>query len=152
GVHQSRGRRARELDELRVTPRHREPSPVPHPFQTGEGPRRLSPRDVNLPAGSPVFSPASPWTGTRGERNMSTKATRRGHLSPVVLLLVVALVTGCGRPAAGNGSAGGAASGPDPAGLSSPAPAATGRTAGVAGSGGVEAATPTVVPVSYPAT
>ncbi|MEU5785089.1 DUF3152 domain-containing protein [Micromonospora lupini] len=81
---------------------------------------------------------------------MSTKATRRGYLSSAALLLAVALLTGCGLPAAGNGPAGGPAAGPDPTGL--PTAVAAGRPAGVAGSGGVAPVTPTVAPVSYPAT
>lgn len=80
---------------------------------------------------------------------MSTKATRRGYPASAALLLAVALLTACGRPAAGNGPAGGSGAGPDPTGL--PPAVAAGRP-GTAGIGGVATAAPTVVPVRYPAT
>ncbi|WP_433269900.1 DUF3152 domain-containing protein [Micromonospora vinacea] len=76
---------------------------------------------------------------------MSTKATRRWGPAWMASLLVVALLTGCGLPAAGQPATDPVAAGPLPGG----APTLTGRpTATVE----VRPSTPPVIPVSYPAT
>ncbi|MEH1169067.1 DUF3152 domain-containing protein [Micromonospora sp. CPCC 205539] len=82
---------------------------------------------------------------------MSTKATRRGRAASAALLLV-ALLTGCGQPAAGPLAAGVATTGdPVPGGQPAAGLAPTGRPAGAAGSASMAPASPSAVPVSYPA-
>ncbi|MBQ0902288.1 DUF3152 domain-containing protein [Micromonospora sp. U21] len=81
---------------------------------------------------------------------MSTKATRRGPAASAALLLVVALLTGCGLPAAGQPATGPTTTGPAHAGQRAAGPATTGRPAGAAGSAGVAPAP--AVAISYPAT
>ncbi|MET7709461.1 DUF3152 domain-containing protein [Micromonospora sp. NPDC005413] len=78
---------------------------------------------------------------------MSTKVTRRRRSASAALLLVLALLTGCELPAAGQPPTEPVAAGPLPGGP--PATTVPGRPTGVAG------VTPTVVPavpISYPAT
>ncbi|WP_410812566.1 DUF3152 domain-containing protein [Micromonospora sp. 067-2] len=79
---------------------------------------------------------------------MSTKAIRRGRATSAVLLLVVALLTGCGLPAAGQPAAGPAPADP----VQAAQPAAGQLPAGHSVSAGV-APTPSPAPaISYPAT
>ncbi|PWR10613.1 hypothetical protein DKT68_08330 [Micromonospora acroterricola] len=81
---------------------------------------------------------------------MSTKATRSVNAASVALLLVMALLTGCGLPAAGQPATGPTTTGPAPDGRPSAGRVTTGRPAGAAGSA-VAAPSP-AVQVSYPAT
>ncbi|MGC4749839.1 DUF3152 domain-containing protein [Micromonospora sp. DT201] len=81
---------------------------------------------------------------------MSTKVTRRRSTASAVLLLVVALLTGCGLPAAGQPAADPASAGP----LASGPPSATasGPPSGSAGNAGVAPSPVPAITISYPAT
>ena len=75
---------------------------------------------------------------------MSTKATRRWGPASMASLLVVALLTGCGLPAAGQPATDPVAAGPLPNGPATP----IGRPTGAAE---VRPSSAPVIPVSYPA-
>ncbi|KAB1923932.1 DUF3152 domain-containing protein [Micromonospora sp. ALFpr18c] len=84
---------------------------------------------------------------------MSTKVTRRGRAASAALLLVVALLTGCGLPAGGGPATDPSVAGPTTSGLThgeQPAAGqgATGRPAAAASAG----TAPTPIVISYPAT
>ncbi|MET7668013.1 DUF3152 domain-containing protein [Micromonospora luteifusca] len=81
---------------------------------------------------------------------MSTKVTRRWSTASAALLLVVALLTGCGLPAAGQSPTVPVGAGPLPGGP--PSDPASGRPPASGGNADVASSSAPVIPVSYPAT
>ncbi|WCN84175.1 DUF3152 domain-containing protein [Micromonospora sp. LH3U1] len=81
---------------------------------------------------------------------MSTKVTRRRRSASAALLLAVALLTGCGLPAAGQPPTDPGTAGPSPD--APPAATTSGRPTGVAGNAEVASSSVPAIPISYPRT